>query len=625
MNPHILCPRWSRIALAGLLAVAYAAAQDTGAYIREHYAKHEFRIAMRDGKKLFTSVYAPQGLSQKYPILLQRTPYTVAPYGENSYRTRFGGSEKALRDGYIFAFQDVRGRFMSEGEFVDLRPHQPLKKGPQDIDESTDTWDTIDWLIKNVPNNNGRVGIWGISYPGFYAAAGIIDAHPALKCASPQAPIGDTYMGDDAFHNGAFMLGAIFRFFAFFAPRQGKPAPPPTNFRGAFEYNAQDAYDFFLRLGPLSNAEERYFKRQNPCFTAHLEHTAYDEYWRSRAIVSHLKNIKPAVMTVGGWFDAEDLAGPLKVYRQVEQTSPGTTNFLVMGPWTHGGWGRTEGDRVGNVEFGAKTSVFYREEIELPFFEHFLKDRGAGKFAEAYVFETGANVWRQHDVWPPQDFAKKTLYFSPGGKLSFTPPAADGFDQYVSDPAKPVPYLNRPGGPTNADYMTEDQRFAAARPDVLVYETELLEKDFTIAGPLTATLHVSTTGTDSDFVVKLIDVYPGNYPAPAKQTYPMGGYQQLVRGEPFRGKFRNSFEKPAPFKPGKVSRIQFDLPDVYHTFRRGHRVMVQIQSSWFPLTDRNPQKFLEIPKAQASDFQKATQRVYRNRAAASSLTVLARQ
>ncbi|MBM3746054.1 MAG: CocE/NonD family hydrolase [Acidobacteria bacterium] len=619
-HPHVVSSR--PVVLAGLLAASLAPAQVTIKYIREHYAKHEYRIAMRDGQKLFTSVYVPKNQSRKYPILLLRTPYCVPPYGADLYRARFGGSDKLAEEGYIFAYQDVRGRCMSEGDFVDIRPHKPVKSGPQDIDESTDTFDTIDWLVKNVPANNGRVGIWGISYPGFYAAAGIIDAHPALKCASPQAPIGDTYMGDDSFHNGAFMLGAIFRFFSFFAPRKGGPAPPVMP--GSFEVGGPDAYDFFLRLGPLSNAEERHFKRQNPHFTAHLEHTAYDEHWRSRAIVHHLNRIKPAVMTVGGWFDAEDLAGPLGVYRKIEQSSPGAVNFLVMGPWTHGGWGRSEGERVGNVQFGAKTSVFYRDLVEKPFFDYFLKDQGEGKFAEAYVFETGANAWHQLGAWPPRNFAAKTLYFAEGGKLSMTAPSADGFDEYVSDPAKPVPYLNRPGGPMNGDYMTEDQRFAAARPDVLVYQTDPLEADFTIAGPVTAALHVSTSGTDSDFVVKLIDVYPSGYTQPPGQTYPLGSYQQLVRGEPFRGKFRNSFSKPEPFKPGKLAKVQFDLPDVYHTFRRGHRVMVQIQSSWFPLTDRNPQKFLDIPKATAADFQKATQRVYRRRAAASSITVLAR-
>jgi hypothetical protein len=452
-----------RLVLAALAAGSMAAAQVNIQYLREHYSKHEYRIPMRDGVKLFTSVYVPKDASRKYPILLQRTPYCVAPYGADLYRARLGGSDKLAQEGYVFAYQDVRGRCMSEGEFVDVRPHRPVKNGPQDIDESTDTYDTIDWLIKHVPSN-GRVGIWGISYPGFYAAAGMIDAHPALKCSSPQAPIGDTYLGDDSFHNGAFMLGAIFRFFSFFAPRQGGPAVPVMPALG--DVTAPDAYEFFLRLGPLANAEERHFKRQNPYFTAHLEHTSYDEYWRSRAIVHHLVNIKPAVMTVGGWFDAEDLAGPLKVYRKVEQSSPGIVNFLVMGPWTHGAWGRAEGDRVGQVEFGAKTSVHYRDEIEKPFFDYFLKDQGSGKFPEAYVFETGANAWHQLGVWPPKDFAPKTLYFAAGGKLSPAAPAADGFDEYVSDPNKPVPYLGRPGGPMNADYMTEDQRFAATRPDV---------------------------------------------------------------------------------------------------------------------------------------------------------------
>lgn len=597
--------------------------------VRANYTKYEFRIPARDGKRLFVSVYTPKDTSKTYPVLLNRTPYSVGPYGVDHYRTALGPSEKLMKEGYIFAYADVRGRYLSEGEWTEVRPHKP-NKGPKDTDESTDTWDTIDWLVKNIPNNNGKVGMYGISYPGFYVAAGMIDSHPALKAASPQAPIGDYFLGDDSFHNGAFMLAANFGFYSAFKPRAGDPAPPPK-FREPFDYGTPDGYDFFLRLGPLANADEKYFKHANPYWRINIEHTTYDKFWQERAIVNHLKNVKTAVMTVGGWFDAEDLQGPLKVYRNTGKNNPQTTNVLVMGPWTHGSWSREDGNQVGHLDFALKTGVHYRDNIEAPFFEYFLKGKGDGKFPAAYVFETGVNEWRKHDSWPPAAAKPIKLYLDEGGALSPREPSAGGFDEYVSDPNRPVPYLWHPASGMTRDYMTEDQRGAATRTDVLVYQGPVLEGDITVAGPIRATLNVSTTGTDSDFIVKLIDVFPGDYPTPAEivltpgaprptgYILPMGGYQQLVRGEPFRGKFRNSFSKPEPFEPGKMAKIDFEMPDVYHTFRRGHRVMVQIQSSWFPLVDRNPQKFLDIPNAKPSDFVKATQRVYRG----SSITVLA--
>jgi putative CocE/NonD family hydrolase len=596
------------------------------AFIRDQYTKFEYRITMRDGVRLFTSVYVPKDAvagGAKYPILLQRTPYSVRPYGIDQYRDTLGPSELFLREKFIVAYQDVRGRYLSEGTYTPVRPHKPTKSGPRDTDESTDTYDTIDWLVKNVPGNTGKVGMWGISQPGFFVSAGMIDAHPALVAASPQAPVTDYFLGDDSYHNGAFMLAHRFRFYMGFRPREGDPEPPRP--APAFEYGTPDGYDFFLRMGSLANANEKYFKNQHALWNLNVNNTTYNEEWKARSIWRHLKNIRPAVMTVGGWFDAEDVQGPVRTWESIERNSPPAVNLLVQGPWTHGGFARGDGDRVGNVNFGTKTSQFYRERIEFPFFVYHLKGKGDGKFPKAWIFETGRNLWHQFDAWPPRNAQVQTLHLSAGGRLTRQADAAAGFEEYLSDPAKPVPYVGHVVMGMRPDYMTEDQRFAATRPDVLVFETEPLEQEVTIMGPIGVDLRVSTTGTDSDFVVKLIDVYPGDHPdynappplpgaAPRLEpanTIRMGGYQQLVRGEPFRGKFRKSFETPVPFEPGKPDRITFAMPGVAHTFRTGHRIMVQVQSSWFPLTDRNPQKFLEIPKALSTDFVKATQRVYR--------------
>ncbi len=593
-------------------------------YIKANYTKYEYEIPMRLRVRLFTAVYVPKDAAQKYPIMLNRTPYSVAPYGVDHYRANLGPSEKFARESFIFAFQDVRGRWMSEGDFLQVRPHKPAKNGPKDFDESTDTYDAIDWLVKNIPNNNGRVGMWGISYPGFYAAMGIIDAHPALKASSPQAPVADWFIGDDFHHNGAFFLPHAFRWLS----GNDRPRPQPTTKRGEpFDYGTPDGYKFYLTMGPLANANEKHFKHELTFWNDMMKHPNYDQFWKERNIRPHLKNIKPAVLTVGGWFDAEDLFGALKVYEHVEKQSPGAVNMLVMGPWYHGGWAGNPGDRLGQVHFGAKTSEFYRDNIEFPFFQYFLKQKGEMKLPEAYVFETGTNHWRTYETWPPKATREKTLFFRSAGKLSADPPPeASGFDEYLSDPQRPVPTVNSTAIGMTREYMIDDQRFAATRPDVLVYETEPLKEDFTIAGPITASLHVSTTGTDSDWIVKLIDVYPDDFPDP--QPNPagvrMGGYQQLVRGEPFRGRFRNSFEKPEPFPPGEPVKVEFVMPDAYHTFRRGHRVMVQVQSSWFPLVDRNPQKFVDnIYQARDSEFQKATQRVYRARNLSSWVKVLA--
>lgn len=584
-------------------------------YFQANYTKYEHLITMRDGVRLFTAVYVPKDASETYPILLLRTPYTVSPYGADNYSQHPANLEKFAREGFIFAYQDVRGRNKSEGEFVNARPYIPLKRGPKDVDESTDTYDTIDWLVKNVPANNGRVGIWGISYPGFYAAMASIDAHPALKAASPQAPIADWFIGDDWRHNGALFLAHAFNFFLSFGRPWNDPGQLPPQPVIQFDRGTPDGYDFFLRKGPLKNIDPAMFGTQASFWKELLEHDRYDPFWRARDIRPHLKDIRPAMMSVGGWFDAEDLLGPLAVYHAAEKQSPRASNTLVMGPWSHGGW-MGDGDRLGNVRFGAKTGEFFRNEIMFPFFLQHLKAKGEAKLPEAYVFETGRNQWRKHDEWPPNAAAERTLYFGAGGRLSFERPdlgGAEAFDEYLSDPGKPVPFTDETSPGMTYNYMTSDQRFASRRTDVVVYETEPLETDVTLVGPIECSLHVSTTGTDSDWVVKLVDVYPGTFPDPDPNPtgVRMGGYHQLVRGEPFRGRFRNSFEKPEPFEPGQVTRVAFVMPDVYHTFRRGHRIMVHVQSSWFPLVDRNPQKFVEIHRATDADFQKAIQRVYR--------------
>jgi putative CocE/NonD family hydrolase len=596
--------------------------------VRAAYTKYEYMVPTRDGTRLFTAVYVPKDASQKYPFLITRTPYSVSPYGVDQYPSALGPSEHFQKDGFIFVYQDARGRYMSEGEFQQVRPFNPAK-GPKEVDESTDTYDTIDWLLKNVPNNNGRAGMVGISQPGFHVAASIIHSHPALKAASPQAPTADYYMGDDVYHNGAFMLGANFGFYSGFVARGGTPEPPKPALR--FDPGTPDMYDFFLHTPvPLARMNAELFGGRASYWQEIVDHTTYDEFWKKRSLWKFMDGVTCAVLNVGGWFDAEDPVGPLRTYRAVEEKNTGTANMLVMGPWSHGGWARGAGATLGNLNFAVRTAEFFRENIQFPFFMEYLKDKPA-KLPEAWMFLTGVNEFRRLDAWPPKGLQPETLYFEASGTLSQTRPQGERqFDEYVSDPNRPVPYVGYVAPGMTGDYMTEDQRFASRRTDVLVYQTPPLDKDMIIAGPVQVSLHVSTTGTDSDFVVKLVDVYPNDYPTPpgpAAQpvrvdAVKMGGYQQLVRGEPFRGKFRSGFEKPAPFVPGEPAAITYELPDVYHAFRKGHRVMVQVQSSWFPLIDRNPQIFMEIPTAKASDFKKATERVYRSGALASSITMM---
>ena len=607
-----------------------ASAASLDDYVKAHYTKYEFRIPMRDGKRLFTAVYAPKDTSEPHPFLMNRTPYSVGPYGEDQYPRHLGPSDEFEKSGYIFVYQDVRGRWMSEGDFIEMRPHIDQKKSPQDVDDSSDTYDTIEFLLHHVPNNNGKAGIWGISYPGFYTSASIIDSHPALVAASPQAPMTDLFLGDDSYHGGAFMLSANFGFYVFFKPQTEPQAPHPTF---DFDFGTPDSYKFYLNAGSLANLEKTYLKGANWLYTDQQSHDTYDSYWQSRDLSRHMKNVKCAVLVVGGWYDAEDLSGPYKTFNAISKFNPGTPTTLVEGPWVHGGWARNDGDHLGDIQFNAKTSEFFCQDVQFPFFELYLKGKGEAQ-PKAVVFETGTNVWRTFDSWPPRAATPKTLYFHSGGKLSFDPPTElSSSDSYLSDPAHPVPFVGYTTNTVPQRYMVDDQRFAAARPDVLVYQTEPLEEDVTIAGPISPKLRIASTGSDSDFDVKLIDVYPEDYPNPDESGRPnkrvidtpplfMGGYQQLLRGEPMRAKFRNSWEKPEALTPGKQTEVDFTMPDLFHTFRRGHRIMVQVQSSWFPLTDRNPQTFTDIPNAKPEDFVKATETVFHQMDAPSGVEVL---
>lgn len=592
-------------------------------YIKANYTKREVLIPVRDGIKLFTAIYEPKDKSQKYPILMNRTPYTVSPYGGDQYKTNLGPNELFAKEGYIFVYQDVRGRWMSEGEFADVRPDIDNKTN-KDIDESTDTFDTIDWLIKNVDNNNGKVGTYGISYPGFYTSAGSIDSHPALKACSPQAPVSDWFKGDDMHHNGALFLSQNYSFFNGF----GQNRPTPINnasYIKPMNWRTQDGYNYYLGLGGLKETSDNYEKQLGTrikFWDEMMAHPNYDEWWKARNILPKLKNINCATMTVGGWYDNEDLYGALETYRHIEKQNPNIFNVLVVGPWFHGGWERSEGDWLGTAYFNEKTSLFYREKIELPFFDHFLKNKGdIANIKELNLFDTGANKWSSSDKALPTK--EIPLNLRGGGKAvldNSAPPKT--FDVYVSDPMKPVPYTQKITLNYPRDFMTEDQRFAASRQDVLVYQTEVLTEDVTVSGDIKPELVVSSSGTDSDFIVKIIDVFPDNYSFPtgvkppdnsAWSVFNPNGYQMLLRGEPMPARFRNSFEKPEPLEPNKRTDINFTMPGIQHTFKKGHRIMVQIQSTWFPLVARNPQKFMENYKTGTqTDFQTATQRIFHN-------------
>ena len=595
------------IAISGTAATAARQEPLHSQWVRANYTKSEHMVPMRDGTRLYTAIYTPVDDSTAYPIMLFRTPYSAGPYGADSYRASLGPSPELDRAGYVFAFQDVRGQFRSEGEFEVIRPlaPQPVDAGEgapsAAVDESTDNYDTIDWLLANVPNHNGRVGQWGISYPGWQTVLGLVDAHPALKAASPQAPPADMFIGDDWHHNGAFRIMYAFSWLSGNARRRDGP----TDTRGErFNYGTPWGYEFFLEAGSAANIDERYFGGEVPAWRDFMRHPNYDEFWQRQNVLDALRNIEVPVLNVGGWFDTEDFYGPLATYRAIEAQNPGVENTLVVGPWLHGGWRSMEGDSLGCIEFDSKTSHTFQRDVQAPFFEHHLRASGdridpeafsdsanggaSWSASEAVVFETGANEWRRHDSWPPAGVEPRRLYLREDGRLSFEPPMAagadgadfdSGSDTYVSDPAKPVPYSSTIRTTLGHLWKVEDQRFASARPDVLVYTSEVLEEDLTIAGPIGAEIHVSTTGTDSDWIVKLIDVYPGDAAASSSCEIPMGGFQMHLAGEIMRGRFRNSFSEPEPMTPGEITPITIDLRDRYHTFKAGHRIMVHVQSS----------------------------------------------
>ena len=585
-------------------------------FMKENYDKFEYQIPMRDGIKLFTLVYMPKDRSKTYPILMNRTCYNASGYA--NFNTHGHPSDYLVKDMYILVFQDVRGRYMSEGTFDNMRPNitgnDPKNKTA--IDESSDTWDSIDWMVKNLKGNNGRVGIYGISYPGFYSAAALPDAHPALKAVSPQAPISDFFF-DDFHHMGAYLQSytAAFAVFGYQKKDTTRKDWYMPELMRVYGKAPKDAYSYWLKKGPLKNVTSE-FHHDNFFWNQIIDHPNYDTFWQKRSLLPHLKNIKPAVMTVGGWFDAEDLFGPINIYKTIEKTSPGAKNTIVMGPWGHGDWADEKAKSTHNhIYFGDSIASFYQKEIEFKFFARYLKDQGTEDMPEAYVFNTGTKKWEKHDVWPPKEAASLQMRFEPNGKLVINKEVnAENAFEYISDPAKPVPYTSQTEGLTFTprNFMSDDQREASMRPDVLTFETEVLGDEVTIAGEILAKLKVAMSGTDADFIVKLIDVYPDNHPnyEHNPKNIVMGGYQQLVRSEVFRGRFRNSFEKPEPFVPGQPTDVNVPLQDVLHTFKKGHKIMIQIHSTWFPYIDRNPQKYVDnIYKAEESDFIKSTIKV----------------
>lgn len=613
-----------------LVCAAALFAQQTPlpAFVRENYEKKEYEIPMRDGVKLFTAVYTPKDAAEtnKYPFMLNRTCYSIAPYGEKAGKINdLGPSETTIREKYIFVHQDVRGRYKSEGVWTNMTPHIPNKKNNTETDESSDAYDTMEWLLQNIPFNNGKAGMWGISYPGFYTSASSVDAHPALKACSPQAPIADFFF-DDFHHNGAYTLGYFWN-----TPLFGvqKDKPTTTAWFKFFTKPTPDSYDFFMKMGSLKNGS-KYYGAENFLWKELTEHHAYDEFWQKRRIVQHLRNVKPAYLVVGGWFDAEDLYGALTTYKEIEKNNSGAYNTIVMGPFGHGEWSRETGHyKHYQLYMGDSLATWYQRNIEAKFFYHFLKGAGdkASGLPEATMFNTGVKEWKMFDQWPPAASKKTSFYFDEKSKLSTVAPKGNAFSEYISDPAKPVPYTTDIAGSfdiTPHNYMSEDQRFAARRTDVLVFQTDSLTEDLTLGGEITVNLQVSTTGTDADWVVKLVDVFPGNAITPAYSAPGtiMAGYQMMVRSEVMRSRFRNSFSKPEPLTPNKITTIKFKLQDVLHTFKAGHRMMIQVQSSWFPLIDRNPQKFVpNIYKAEDSDFIKATHRVYHSAKNASCVEV----
>lgn len=575
-------------------------------FVKNSYSKREVSIPMRDGKRLFTTIYEPLDQRIDYPILIIRTPYSVAPYGSDNYKVPLGPNRDFMHEGFIFVYQDVRGKYMSEGDFVANRPVS-VDSQP---DETTDTYDTIDWLINNLKSNK-RVGIWGVSSPGLYASMALINSHPALKAVSPQAPVTDWFLGDDRHHNGAFMLMGTFSFLSSFG--KNRDSVSTKHPEGFGSYRTTDSYDFYLKTGALKNFNKNYLNHKSVLWNEMMDHPNYDQYWEDRNYLKHITKIAPHVLVVGGWFDQEDLYGPLKSFSHFSKLSPHNTHF-VIGPWYHGSWTKFLGDSLVNLNFESKTGEYYRKNIEMPFFQKYLKNHEIKEIPKVQVFFTGGNFWKEFDTWPIRDISTKRLYLHPEEKLSFTAPNNENEKvSYVSDPLNPVPYTNERTVFRGHKYMVEDQYFVSKRSDVLVFESEILTEDILIGGNIVADLYISSTGTDADFVVKLIDVYPHD----AKSK--MSDYQLMIRGEVMRAKFRNSFSKPAPLELNKVHQVKFDMQDAAHLFKKGHRIMVHIQSTWFPLVDRNPQKFLDIYKAEDTDFSKETQTIYLNREFPSSL------
>jgi uncharacterized protein len=608
-----------------LAAVGHAQPVDT-TWLRAHYRKLEARIPMRDGVRLFTSVYVPRDtVAQSYPILMTRTPFGAAPYGDTAYRRALGpsGNPRYARDGFIFVIQDVRGSWLSEGQLTMMTPHR-LHKRATDVDESTDASDTIAWLLAHVEPNNGRVAIYGTSWPGFYATASCIDAPPAVVACSPQAPVTDIWLGDDSFHNGALMLAANFGGLSGLGRPRGV-APGPETFRA--QELGPDAYAAYLNMGPIGAAARRRINADSGwLWYALASHLTYDAYNRDRDISRHVRGIRAPTLVVGGWFDAEDLAGPFRTWRALRAQAPQTDVKLVIGPWEHGGWSRGDANTLGALTFGAPSGPYFRDSIEFPFFRQHLKGGADAGLASVSAFETGSNLWRHYDTFPPENAVRRALYLQPAGGLTFAPPAraAKSFDSYISDPAHPVPTTDRIeswGAPP--DYVVADQRYASRRPDVLTYVSDVLSSDVVLAGPVSPVLYVQTTGGDADFIVKLIDVQPDALAADSDSAVAaLAGAQILVRGEPFRGRFRHSFETPTPFRRGVTDSIRFEMPDINHRFRRGHRIMVQVQSSWFPLIDRNPQTWVpNILEARQTDFRAAEMRVFHDPAHASRVDV----
>ncbi len=599
-------------------------------YVADNYSKQEVEIEMRDGVKLHTTIYSPKDTSKQYPIIMQRTPYSSRPYGEGQYKEKIGPNIHMMQEGYIVVYQDVRGRWLSEGHYENMRAYIPNKTLDSDIDESSDTYDSIEWLVNNVENNNGKVGIWGISYPGFYSTYATIDAHPALKAASPQASIGDFFF-DDFHHNGAYLLSYFRATSLFGTPRPNGDMPIDTAWYGLPDIQTEDQYQFFLDKGPLKNLNS-FFEydledeisiapdnETDDYFWNELkEHPNYDELWKSRGLIQHLKDVKShvATMVVGGWFDAEDLYGPLETYKNIEKYNEGNYNTMVFGPWDHGRWSKRDGRTVvGNYYFGDGISEFFQENIETKFFNHFLKGSGnaTSGLPEAYVFDSGRKEWKQYESWPPKGVVKRDMFLSENEELTPKLKGTTGI-QFVSNIKKPVPYSEDIKSVfTPRKYMTDDQRFASRRSDVLVFETDILEEDLTLAGDILAKLKVATTGDAADWIVKVIDVHPAHVETNVEMQghLKMSNYHLMVRSEVLRGRFRNSFERPEPFVPNQKTEVNIKLQDVFHTIQKGHKLQIQVQSTWFPLIDLNPQTYVEnIFKANEEDFKTQTHTVF---------------